>query len=298
MADNGRNRPSAGSSQSPMRPFLGRLIGSEDLATDIKLFRIELLEPEGQAAFADYRPGQFAFVSALGVGEAPFGITSIPSRGEVLEFGVHKLGGVTTALHETEVGEVLGVRGPLGNWFPMAEPTEDTGDLIKGKNVIVLGGGIGGAPLRPVINTILDNRPSFGHFTILWAARNPSLLVFTDEYDTWRSAPDTELHLTVDKADDEWPHNEGLITQLLEKVAPSPDNTVTITCGPPIMIKFVTLTLSKLGFTLDQMWTTLEARMHCGIGKCGRCNIGEKLICVDGPVFRQDEVAGFLESFV
>jgi sulfhydrogenase subunit gamma (sulfur reductase) len=295
--DNGRHA-TATADGNPMRPFLGELVGTRELATDIKLFQIKLLEPEGRAAFSDYQPGQFAFVSALGVGEAPFGITSIPSRGDTLEFGVHKLGGVTSALHGMELGEVVGVRGPLGNYFPMYEPAEDTGDVIKGKNVIVLGGGIGGAPLRPVVNTILDNREDFGHFSILWAARNPSLLVFTDEYETWRSAPDTELHLTVDVADADWPHHEGLITQLLEKVAPSPENAVTITCGPPIMIKFVTLTLGKLGFTLDQMWTTLEARMHCGIGKCGRCNIGEKLICVDGPVFRQDEVAGFLESFV
>jgi NAD(P)H-flavin reductase len=273
-----------------MRPFLGRLVGIKDLATDIKLFQIELTEPEGKAHFAAYRPGQFAFVSALGVGEAPFGITSIPSRGEVLEFGINKLGGVTDALHQLDVGDVVGVRGPMGNWFPM--------EKIKGKNVIVLGGGIGGAPLRPVINTILDNRADYGPFTIFWAARTPQLLVFTDEYDKWWAAPQTELHLTVDKRDKSWPYNEGLITQILEQVAPSPENTVAITCGPPIMIHFVALSLKKLGFSLDQIWTTLEARMHCGIGKCGRCNLGEKLICVDGPVFRQDEAAGFLESFL
>ncbi|MBN1886982.1 MAG: hypothetical protein JW850_03295, partial [Thermoflexales bacterium] len=162
----------------------------------------------------------------------------------------------------------------------------------------VLGGGIGGAPLRPVINTILENRNDYGHLTILWAARSPSLLVFTGEYDSWQAAPDAELHITVDKGDDTWTGNEGLITQLLEKIAPSPDNAVTITCGPPVMIHFVSLTLKKLGFGLEQMWTTLEARMHCGIGKCGRCNMGDKLICVDGPVFRQDQVAGFLESFL
>jgi NAD(P)H-flavin reductase len=276
-----------------MRPFLGQLVGVKDLATDIKLFQIELTESSGKAHFTDYLPGQFAFVSALGVGEAPFGITSIPSRGELLEFGINKLGDVTAALHELEIGETVGVRGPLGNCFPL--------DEIKGKNVIVLGGGIGGAPLRPVINTILDNRGDYGRFTILWAAREPSLLVFTDEYDVWRAAPDTELHLTVDKGDENWKAtggNEGLITQLLEQVAPSPKDAVTITCGPPIMIHFVALTLKRLGFGLDQMWTTLEARMHCGIGKCGRCNMGEKLICIDGPVFRQDEVAGFLESFL
>jgi sulfhydrogenase subunit gamma (sulfur reductase) len=279
-----------GLEHDPMRPYLGRLVGKPDLATGIKLLQVELTEPDGKAAFAEYRPGQFAFVSALGAGEAPFGITSIPSRGEILEFGINKLGGVTGALHDLEEGEIVGVRGPLGNSFPM--------DEIKGKNVIVLGGGIGGAPLRPVINTILDNRHDYGHFTIFWAARNPSLLVFTEEYDTWRGSPDAELHLTVDQADESWTGSEGLITQLLEEVAPSPENAVTITCGPPIMIKFVTLTLSKLGFELQQMWTTLEARMHCGVGKCGRCNVGEKLICADGPVFRQDEVAGFIESFV
>jgi NAD(P)H-flavin reductase len=274
----------------PMRPFLGRLAGKRHLATDIELFQIELLEPEGKAAFSDYRPGQFAFVSALGVGEAPFGITSIPSRGDTLEFAIHKLGHVTEALHAAEIGEILGVRGPLGNWFPL--------DEIKGKNVIFLGGGIGGAPLRPVINAILDNRDDYGYVTIFWAARNPSLLVFTDEYDHWWAAPQTEMHLTVDQRDKTWTGNEGLITQILEQVAPSPENAVTITCGPPIMIKFVTLTLGKLGFSLDQMWTTLEARMHCGVGKCGRCNIGEKLICVDGPVFCQAEVSEFIESFV
>jgi sulfhydrogenase subunit gamma (sulfur reductase) len=275
---------------SPMRPYLGRLVGKKNMATGISLFQIELREPEGQSAFADYRPGQFAFVSALGVGEAPFGITSIPSQGPLLEFAVNKLGHVTDALHELEDGDPVGVRGPLGNWFPLEE--------IREKNVIFLGGGIGGAPLRPVINAILADRDNYGDVTIFWAARNPSLLVFTDEYDKWWAAPRTELHLTVDKKDKYWTGNEGLITQLLEQVAPAPENAVTITCGPPIMIKFVTITLGNLGFTLDQMWTTLEARMHCGVGKCGRCNLGEQLVCADGPVFRQDKVAGFLESYV
>jgi NAD(P)H-flavin reductase len=182
------------------------------------------------------------------------------------------------------------VRGPLGNWFPL--------DEIKGRNVVVLGAGIGGAPLRPVIQTILDNRDDYSHLTIIWAARGPDLLVFTDEFDGWHSAPDTEFHVTVDQGDESWTGNVGLITQLLEQVAPSTEDTVTITCGPPIAIHFTFLTLQKLGFTGRQMLTTLEARMHCGIGKCGRCNMGEKFICVDGPVFWQSEIAGFLEGFL
>lgn len=274
---------------NPMRPYLGTLVGIKDLATDIKLFQIELNDPQVRESF-DYRPGQFAFVSAFGVGEAPFGLASTRSRGPLLEFAINKIGTVTAALHAMEEGDIVGVRGPLGNWFPM--------DEFKGRNIIVLGGGIGGAPLRPVIHTVLDNRADYGKLTILWAARNPSLLIFTDEYETWRAAPDTELHLTVDEGDAEWTGNVGLITQLLEQVAPSPENAVTITCGPPIMIHFVMLTLAKLGFTRQQMIVTLEAKMKCGIGKCGRCNLGEKFVCVDGPVFSYDEVAGFLESFL
>jgi NAD(P)H-flavin reductase len=273
-----------------MRPYLGRLVGVKDLATGIKLFQVELTEPEGQAAFADYKPGQFAFLSAFGAGEAPFGLASIPARGPYLEFAVNALGHVTHTLHILDVGDPVGVRGPLGNGFPM--------DEIRERHVVVLGGGIGGAPLRPVIQTILADRAAYGHLIILWAARSPDLLVFTDEYDEWRAAPDTELHLTVDKGDERWSGNVGLITQLLEQVSPAPDNAVTITCGPPIMIHFVTLTLLKLGFKLEQMLTTLEARMHCGIGKCGRCNLGERFVCVDGPVFWQSEIARFLESFL
>ncbi len=163
----------------------------------------------------------------------------------------------------------------------------------------MIGGGIGGAPLRPVISTIIDDRDDYGRLTILWAARNPSLLIFTDEYDSWRAAPRTELHLTVDQRPPEWREgNEGLITTLLENVGPSPEDAVTITCGPPIMIHFAALSLRKLGFTLDQMLVTLEGRMHCGIGKCGRCNLGDAFVCVDGPVFYHSQVAGLLESFL
>jgi sulfhydrogenase subunit gamma (sulfur reductase) len=153
--------------------------------------------------------------------------------------------------------------------------------------------------LRPVIHTILDNRGDYGHLTILWAARRPDLLVFTDEFDEWGAAPNAEFHVTVDEGDGTWTGNVGLITNLLERVNPPPaENVVTIACGPPIAIHFITLTLLKLGFKLEQQLTTLEARMHCGIGKCGRCNMGEKFICTDGPVFWQNEIAEFMESDV
>ncbi|MCJ7585379.1 MAG: FAD/NAD(P)-binding protein [Anaerolineales bacterium] len=275
--------------QNPMKPYLGKLVTVKDLATEIKLFRIEMMNG-GNEAFASYRPGQFAFVSAFGFGEAPFGIANTPQRGPYVDFAVNRLGSVTTGLHELGEGDIVGVRGPLGNSFPM--------DAFKGKNLVVLGGGIGGAPLRPVIQTVLDHRADYGHLTILWAARNPSLLVFTDEYDEWRAASDTNLHLTVDQADEKWDHNVGLITQLLEKVAPSPENAVTITCGPPIMIYYATRMLAQMGFALKDNYVTLEARMHCGLGKCGRCNLGSKLVCVDGPVFNMAQVGELMETFL
>jgi NAD(P)H-flavin reductase len=272
-----------------MAPYLGRLVTVKDMAPEIKLFGVELVNGGG-GAFADYKPGQFAFVSAFGVGEAPFGIASTPARGRVLEFAVQRLGSVTTEMHELDTGDIVGVRGPLGNWFPM--------EAFEGKDLLVLGGGIGGAPLRPVLQTVLDRRADYGHLTILWAARHPSLLLFRDEYDAWRAAADTELHLTVDEPDADWTGEVGLITTLLEKLAPKPKNAVAITCGPPVMIYYADKVLQKLGFSPEQRYVTLEARMHCGVGKCGRCNLGEKLVCVDGPVFSMAEVDNFLESFL
>lgn len=276
-------------SSNPLMPYLGKLVEVKDLANEIKLFQVEM-QDGGSQAFRDYRPGQFAFVSAFGAGEAPFGIASTPRRGATVDFAVARLGSVTTGLHELGKGDTIGVRGPLGNSFPM--------ETFQGKNIIVLGGGIGGAPLRPVIQHVLDQRSDFGKLTILWAARLPSLLVFTEEYDEWRAAPDTTLHVTVDQPEEGWKGSTGLITQLLEKVAPSPENAVTITCGPPIMIYYVTKMLTELGFAAKDNYVTLEARMHCGLGKCGRCNLGEKLVCVDGPVFNMEEVGNLLETFL
>lgn len=274
---------------NPMLPYLGKLVEVRDLAIEIKLLRVETLDG-GAEAFRTWQPGQFAFVSAFGVGEAPFGIANACAGGPGIDFAVARLGSVTTGLHELGEGDIVGVRGPFGNGFPM--------EKLKGKNLVVLGGGIGGAPLRPVIQTVLSQRGDYGQLTILWAARTPSLLVFTDEYNDWRSALDTRLHLTVDQADPDWDHNVGLITDLLKKVNPSPRNAVAITCGPPVMIYNVTRMLAEMGFSPQDSYVTLEARMHCGLGKCGRCNLGEKLICVDGPVFNMIEVGNMLETYL
>lgn len=274
---------------NPMLPYLGKLIEVRDLAAEIKLLRVELLDG-GAEAFKSWLPGQFAFVSAFGMGEAPFGIANMPGDSSLIDFAVARIGSVTTALHELGEGDFVGVRGPMGNCFPM--------EKFKGKNLVVLGGGIGGAPLRPVIQTVINQRADYGSLTILWAARNQSLLVFTDEYNDWQAAPDTRLHLTVDQADSAWDHNVGLITELLKKVNPSPKNTISVTCGPPVMIHFVTKMLDEMGFPPQDSYVTLEARMHCGLGKCGRCNLGDKFVCVDGPVFNMLEVGNMLETYL
>ena len=276
--------------KNSMLPTLGKLVKVRDLADEIKLLRVELLDGRSEA-FKTCQPGQFAFVSAFGLGEAPFGIANAAERGPEVDFAVARLGTVTTGLHELGEGDIVGVRGPLGNWFPMKK--------FQGKDLVILGGGIGGAPLRPVIQHVLEHRSNYGNLSILWAARRPDLLVFSDEYDEWRTAPNTTLFLTVDSPDEGWNHNVGLITQLLEKVSPSMENAITITCGPPIMIHFVTKMLQeKMGVPPKDNYVTLEARMHCGMGKCGRCNLGEKLVCVDGPVFNMEEVGKLLETFL
>ncbi len=274
---------------NPLLPHLATLTQVKDLAVGIKLFRCKFNDSQVGANF-DYRPGQFGFLSAFGVGESPFGLTSTKGRlNSEVEFAVARVGTVTAALHELEEGDTVGIRGPYGNWFPL--------DEVRGKRIVIIGGGIGMAPLRPVIQTIIYNRRDYDELILLCAARQPNLLVFKEEYDEWAAAPNTRFHVTVDVGDNSWKGNVGLITKLLADVAPTPDNAVAITCGPPIMIKFVLKGLKELGFTPEQIVTTLESKMKCGIGKCGRCNVGERYICLDGPVFRYDQILKFLEEF-
>jgi sulfhydrogenase subunit gamma (sulfur reductase) len=275
--------------QNPFLPHLGTLAEVRDLAEGIKLFRVELEDEAGRRAFAEYKPGQFGFLSAFGVGEAPFGFAGTPGRGAQLEFAVARVGTVTLALHHLQEGAPVGVRGPMGNWFPM--------DQFVDKNLVIIGAGIGLAPLRPVIQYVSDHRQDYGHMTLLVAARRPDLLVFREEYAEWQSLADTEFHVTVDAADGTWTGHVGLVTELQAKVEPSPEGAIAITCGPPIAIKFVIQLLQKQGFASEQMYTTLEMKMKCGLGKCGRCNIGQHYVCVDGPVFNHSQILEFREGF-
>ena len=242
----------------------------------ITTFRTEFKDKKLAESF-DFIPGQCAMVTLLGKGECFFAISSSPTKKGFLEFSVMKLGKVTDALHELEVDDVLGVRGPYGNGFPV--------DEWKGKNILCIGGGIGQAPLRSLIQYVMDNRKDYGKLDVIYGARSTADLCYMDEFEEMEARDDVDVHLSIDKAEDGWKRFVGFVPDNLKRLAPDPKNTIAITCGPPIMIKFVIQALEGLGFTPDQIFTTLEMRMKCGIGKCGRCNIGSLYVCKDGPVF-------------
>ncbi len=242
----------------------------------IKTFRFSFCDEEVQHQFT-FIPGQCVMVSALGEGECMFALSSSPTEKDYLEVSVMKLGTVTSAFHQYEPGDIIGVRGPYGNGFDVKG--------WKGKNIITVGGGIGQPPLRSLIRYILDNRKEYGKLDIVYGARTSNDLSFLKEFLDLEKRDDVDVHLSIDVEEDGWTRFVGFVPDNLLAVAPSAENAVAITCGPPVMIHFVIQNLLKLGFTDEQIYTTLEMRMKCGIGKCGRCNIGNVYVCKDGPVF-------------
>jgi len=250
----------------------------------IKTFVLGFVREEDRGRFV-YVPGQFGEVSVFGKGEAPFGMASTPTRPEYLEFSVSTIGVVTGALHSLEKGAVVGVRGPLGNGYPI--------EALKGKNLVLIGGGFGFSTLRSLTNYILHdgNRAAFGDLTVVYGARQPGLLLYKEDLAAWQKRSDLAVHLTVDQAANGWQGRVGLVPNVARDVAPSPENAVVIICGPPIMMKFTLPVVRDLGFSDEQILFSLEMRMKCGIGKCGRCNMGSKYVCNDGPVFSQSELA-------
>ncbi|OPY69658.1 MAG: Anaerobic sulfite reductase subunit B [Syntrophorhabdaceae bacterium PtaU1.Bin034] len=265
--------------QTNNNPYLPELATINEIIVEtpnIKTFRVTLNNQEKMKNFT-FQPGQVGQLSVFGVGESTFVINSPPTRMDYLQFSVMKAGEVTAAIHELAVGDTIGVRAPLGNSFPY--------ESMKGKKILFIGGGIGLAPLRTLILFMLDNRADYSDITIIYGSRSAADLCYKDELKEWGERKDVELILTVDANSPGAPIREGFVPTVLNEVAPKPDDTIAITCGPPIMIKFVLQNLAKLGFADEQVITTLEARMKCGIGICGRCNIGSHFICKDGPVF-------------
>ncbi len=261
---------------NPYLPELAIVTKVIDETPNIKSFQVVFKNPELMKSFS-FEPGQVGQLSVFGLGESTFVINSPPTRMDYLQFSVMKVGEVTSGLHEIVAGDEIGVRAPLGNYFPY--------ESMKGKNILFIGGGIGMAPLRTLILFMLDNRKDYGDITILYGARTPTDLCYKDDLKEWEERKDVNLVLTVDNEFPGWDKRVGMVPNVLKEMNPTPEGTVAITCGPPIMIKFTLQALAFLKFQDENIVTTLEKRMKCGIGLCGRCNIGMMYVCKDGPVF-------------
>lgn len=257
---------------------------------DTTTFRLQFKDTEVAKSFS-FKAGQFGEYSVFGEGECTFCIASSPTRMEYLECSFKKYGKVTSALARLNVGDTIGLRGPYGNYFPI--------DEMKGKNVVFIAGGIGLAPVRCIIDNVLDLRDQFKDITIVYGARSVADLVYKNLLKEWQERKDIKTVVTVDPGGEtpDWKGEIGFVPTIVEKAAPKSDNSVAIICGPPIMIKFTMPVLSKLGFKDDDVITTLENRMKCGLGKCGRCNIGNVYVCKDGPVFTYTQMKELPQEF-
>ena len=270
---------------NPYIPWLTAVksIVTENEANDIKTIELDFKKEEEYKSF-DYIPGQFAEISLIGKGECPIGIASSPTEEGTIKFTIKKMGEVTSGIHTLEVGDTVGVRGPLGNGWPMEE--------MKGKNIVVIGGGFAFSTLRSLILYVLDekHRKDYGDLTVIYGNRNSAEVLYQDVLEDWEKRDDIKIVLTIDREEESWTREVGFVAAIVKKVAPNPDNAVAIICGPPIMIRTAVAELVELGWKDEQILNSLEMRMKCGIGKCGRCNIGNKFVCVDGPVFSLAEL--------
>ncbi len=245
-------------------------------ARPIKTFRTQFLNTNDFS----FSSGQCAMLSVFGRGESMISISSSPLMKDYLQFSILKMGRVTSSLHEMQVGDIIGIRGPYGNSFP----TKDW----KGKNIIFIGGGIGLAPIWSVLNTVLGKKGDYGDLMLIYGARTSKDIVFKEELEELKKQ--MPVHLSIDVEEPDWKEFVGFVPQNVADKKPSPKNAIAVTCGPPIMIKTVIKALEELGFKDEQIYTTVENKMKCGIGKCGRCNIGVHYVCKDGPVYSWAEL--------
>ncbi len=261
-------------------PKLGVVTDIRIDTPDVKTFRVVGLD--GEKPFI-HIPGQCAMLSIPGVGEAMFSITSSPTNEEFMEFSIKKCGCLTDWLHRMDVGQQICIRGPYGNAFPVET-------AFCGRDLLFIAGGIGLAPLRSVINYCRDKRENYGHIDIVYGSRSKDDLVdYKEIIDEWCRDKDINVYLTIDREQEGWDGHVGFVPNYVKELDFKPTSTAVV-CGPPIMIKFTLAGLIELGFDKSQVYTTMEMRMKCGVGKCGRCNIGNKYVCKDGPVFRCDQL--------
>lgn len=264
----------------PLIPMVGIVTDIRVDTPDVKTFRVEA--PEGGKVF-EHIPGQCAMLSVPGVGEGMFSITSSPTQKDYMEFSIKKCGCVTSWLHSMQVGQMITIRGPYGNGFPV-----DTD--FRGKDMVFIAGGIGLAPLHSVINYARDKRDQYGAIDVVYGSRSADDLVdFPEIQNVWCKEEGMNVHLTIDREQEGWDGHVGFVPNYVKELGFDSSKTFII-CGPPIMIKFTLAGLMEMGIAKNQVYTTMELKMKCGIGKCGRCNIGDKYVCKDGPVFRCDQI--------
>jgi len=266
------------------QPRPAKLIRTEAIAEREKLFEFEFRD----GGELGHKPGQFVEISLFGIGEMPISISSSPTKNGNFELAVRNVGSVTNALHGLAEGSTVGIRGPFGNGFPI--------DKLKGNDILIIAGGIGLFPLRSLINYILDKRSEFGRLMILSGSRTPQERMFVNDVGKWQQRGDMELLETVDRGDEKWTGNVGVVTTLFPKVDIDPQNTFAITVGPPVMYKFVVAECKKKGITDKQILLSLERRMKCGVGKCGHCQINGVYVCQEGPVFTYAEITELEEA--
>jgi len=261
---------------NPLLSHVARILRVSPEGPGLKSFDLAF---QDEAVWEQFQPqpGQFIELSVFGEGESPFGVATAPSEERQLRVSVQEVGRLTRALHRLHEGDEVGVRGPFGHGWPLEQ--------YRGKHVVLIAGGIGLPPIRSAFVHALDQASDYAQISLLYGARTIEHITYKDEVERWRQDSRAHVHLCVDVGCEQWQGHVGVITTLIEAVAPDPANTVTMTCGPPIMIHFVVPTLQKLGFADEQIVVSLEARMKCGIGKCGRCNVASEYICLDGPVF-------------
>jgi sulfhydrogenase subunit gamma (sulfur reductase) len=264
-------------------PKLAILDQVVDEIAEVRTFHWHFEDPVEQAAFRNFKPGQFAQVSIFGVGEFPASLPPSPTEKKVF-FTVRQVGSVTAALHTLKPGDKFGVRGPYGNGFPMEQ--------YEGRNLIFVAGGIGLIPLRSCIIYALDHREKYGQIQIYYGARVPKDFMYLETLRQWEKSKGLDCHLTVDRADETWKGNVGVVGSLFKRpgVKVPVENTTAFVCGPPIMFRFVIKDLKAMGFEDKNIVSTLERYMKCGVGKCGHCCIGVAYVCVDGPVFTFEQI--------
>ncbi len=267
---------------NPYKPIPMRIARTVVETDDQSLKSFDLVfdrEADQENFFSRYRPGQFCQLSIFGKGEAPFGVSSAAWEGDFARFTVNEIGVFTRAIHAMKPGDIIGMRGPLGNWYPIED--------WKGSNIVIIGGGYAFTTLFALAQHLLspEIRSQYGDLTVIYGAREPGLFLYQKEIETWYEREDITFYQAIDCPQEGWCHLTGYVPTVTKEIAPSSKNAVAFVCGPPVMIKFTLPVLDELGFPPERIYTSLEKRMKCGIGKCGRCNVGPKYICKDGPVF-------------